>query len=298
MNKKKATSIFLFFLVSLLSFSLINVKGQENQLVIDAPSDVDDLGFFWVVITDGDGNPIEDATVVFDNTSYLTNFNGKVRIYPAVNEDKNFTITASKEGYLSATVWIRVIHELHADPHIKTIHPKFNDELINDAIKNNTVGGVISIDEGMPDFESYANVSIDEISIEKENITIVVKGNTTSTGRIIVIDIDNKTVDPYQSIGVMYDGVIIFLADDIFDVFDLNENEAPEYIITQGAVGSQIIVSIPSYSTHEITIFNIQTTIEEAIEAIGGINVLIMYLEICVVAAIVFIGTIQIRKRL
>jgi len=298
MNKKIAIIIFFFLLLSSLSCLSLNVKAQENQLFIDAPSVVDDMGGFWVTITDGEGNPIEGVTVEFDTNSYKTNINGKIKLYPSVNEDTNFTITASKEGYLSAMVWITVINELHADPHIKIVHSDFNEELINAAIENNTVGGMISIDKGMPEFESYTNVTIEEISIENGNVTVVVEGDKTSTGRIIILDVDKETLDPFKPIGVIYDGVIISMAYDLNDVFDLDESEDPEYIITQGANGSQIIVSIPSYSTHEITVYNIQATIEGVIETIGGINVLIIYIEICVVAAIVFIGTIQIRKRL
>jgi len=89
----------------------ILVKDTDMPtLVIDRPSSVNENESFIVYIA-SDGNPIENALVTFNEESLLTDQDGQVEFTtPPVDQNQNFEITASKEGYHSETASILVVN--------------------------------------------------------------------------------------------------------------------------------------------------------------------------------------------
>jgi hypothetical protein len=62
-----------------------------------------------------------------------------------------------------------------------------------------------------------------------------------------------------------------------------------------GNNGAQILVSIPHFSEHEITIYSVAGNV---VEALGGITAVIVYIAICMVVAAVFVCSIYLRRRI
>jgi len=90
---------------------VINQIVTEPQLIIDAPSSIDEGENFSVIITIDDGNPVKHALVTFNDVSFLSSISGRVKFTaPFVEEDTKYTIIASKEGHTTAVVNIMIIN--------------------------------------------------------------------------------------------------------------------------------------------------------------------------------------------
>jgi len=157
---------------------------------------------------------------------------------------------------------------------------KYNDTALFEAIKQGHVGGEITIwqEENkafLHEIMIYNGVMIDQLSAEQGRVSFIVSGDENITGKTIAINVDSSVFDVTSGIFVEYDGESIKMADDINDVLNPNNDGShPEYLITIGANGTQLLVSIPHFSEHSITFFSL--TPEEVVQ----------YLEIAVIAAI------------
>lgn len=79
------------------------------QLVITAPSQVLEGSQFEITVR-ADSTPIQGVAVDFSNGHYVTNSYGvAILTAPLVSNTTSFSITASKNGYLPAQVWISVV---------------------------------------------------------------------------------------------------------------------------------------------------------------------------------------------
>jgi PGF-pre-PGF domain-containing protein len=87
-----------------------------------------------------------------------------------------------------------------------------------------------------------------------ERIDVVVE-SSTKAGKTILLNLDNRVLPaPPEKIEVLFDGKKIQLADDYTDVLDPTDENLPEYLVLTGRRGVQILVSIPFFSKHTITI--------------------------------------------
>jgi nitrous oxidase accessory protein NosD len=77
-------------------------------LEIHAPDTAEENTHFQVTVTTYDV-PVKNISVTFFGNTYLTNNTGQISLTaPLVNKNTDYVITASKEGYLSAEVWITI----------------------------------------------------------------------------------------------------------------------------------------------------------------------------------------------
>jgi len=179
---------------------------------------------------------------------------------------------------------------------------------IDKAIINGTVGCEIVIEDDLNShFMIYSEgLTINATNITKNKISIIINGEEDITGKTIVVNVEDEVFNNSDNLTIEYDGEQIKMADDLEDVLNPdNDGSNPEYLIIKGANGTQIIVSIPHFSEHEISIFGnnammaYPTNIIKDTKNIKS-NIFLMialYALISVVAAIIFIGTIGIRKR-
>jgi len=181
-----------------------------------------------------------------------------------------------------------------------------NNTMILDAIQNGSVGGEITIWQNVSnkiehEVMIYNGVVISNLEAEQENISFIISGDEGSSGKTIAITTDLHIFDITANLVVKYDGEIIKMANSISDVLNPNDDGIhAEYIITIGTDGIEILISIPHFSEHEITISTLQPEgpIDEIVESVGGINAIMLYLSICIVASVLFIGTIYMRRKL
>jgi len=196
----------------------------------------------------------------FVNSSY-TDSNGYYEIHDLELGTYNVTTTYTNGVTLKRRTIIKGARG-HKCEYMRETLP--NLELINEAIEKGDVGAKISIRKDQVNiFEHnisiYNGVEIKNLDIKKGSISFTVSGNETGGGKTIVIDIVGSVFDPSSEILVKYDGESIDMADDITDILDPNDDGShPEYLIVIGSDGAQLLVSIPHFSEHSITFFNLE----------------------------------------
>ena len=84
---------------------------SSSQLIVYAPSSALE-GETFEVLVKADGSPLSGVTVEIDSQTYTTNSNGLVTIdTPSVSQNTDFTISASKSGYISETAEIEILYD-------------------------------------------------------------------------------------------------------------------------------------------------------------------------------------------
>jgi len=165
----------------------------------------------------------------FVNSSY-TDSNGYYEIHDLELGTYNVTTTYTNGVTLKRRTIIKGARG-HKCEYMRETLP--NLELINEAIEKGDVGAKISIRK-------------DQVNIFEHNISIY-------------NGVEIKNLDPSSEILVKYDGESIDMADDITDILDPNDDGShPEYLIVIGSDGAQLLVSIPHFSEHSITFFNLE----------------------------------------
>lgn len=111
-------------------YYLLNLSIEQDEIFENSN--------FTVTVTTIGGTPMPNALVVFDEYSSVTDENGNVHfIAPQVSQETVYEITASKQGYISATTSITV----------KPLEPDLLHSFIFGRIDNyNTQGDFISFD--------------------------------------------------------------------------------------------------------------------------------------------------------
>jgi len=76
------------------------------------------------------------------------------------------------------------------------------------------------------------------------------------------------------------------MADDVADVLDPNDDGLhAEYILTVGTNGTQLIISIPHFSIHEISILSLKDVVEK-ISSTNGVLIYVLFSLAILVAAV------------
>lgn len=163
-----------------------------------------------------------------------------------------------------------------------------NRKSINDAIKQKTVGAEFSIQKKDDTYEHqilvYDSVSITPATLENNQIVLTINGDEHAGGKTIVINLHEHFIKESNSLVITYDGQPLALADNISDVLNPNDDGLhAEYLLTKGAQGWQILVSIPHFSKHLLSIQ--PTMIQEIITTpLALVTYLIVVLVITLVA--------------
>lgn len=140
-----------------------------------------------------------------------------------------------------------------------------NENKIQNAIANGKVGARIYVQKkNQTHNETYTDIDI-KTEIAEGKVVIVVN-STEKNGKTVVVDIDFETMNISESseIIVIFDGEEITMADNYEDLFNSSNNvNESKYLIILGTNGIQVLVSIPSFSEHTITISQASIDLEE-----------------------------------
>lgn len=172
--------------------------------------------------------------------------------------------------------------------------------LINKAFEKGHIGGEITVSQKSnktyaQNVSTFNSVNITNLNIKKGTVSFTVSGNESSSGKTVVINVDPFVFDS-NNIAVLYDGEPIKMADNLTDVLDPNDDGSnPEYLVTQGVNGTQVFVSVPHFSDHEITVYSLANNI---VETLGGTTAVILYIGISAIAAAVFVSSVYVRRKI
>jgi len=233
----------------------------------------------------------------------FTNENGEFVIYSV--DPGTYMIKAVKSKIYSSEQFIEIIGGQGTEVNFVINITETRLE-IEKSILSGDVGGEVHVskENGAKyeyDIMIYDGVSIEVTYLSFGKMFLIVSGDEHSSGRTIAILTDLEMFNTTSDFAVEYDGESIKMADNISDVLNPNNDGIhAEYLITIGADGIEILISIPHFSEHEITISTLQPEgpVDEIVESVGGINAIMLYLSICIVASVLFIGTIYMRRKL
>jgi hypothetical protein len=132
---------------------------------------------------------------------------------------------------------------------------------LEEAIGRGDVGALVNIQAGVGTPEVTEEVYAPELSVEVtesgEGGKVEVRVSSEAAGgKTIVINVDNNTlpISSLEEIKLLFDDEEIELADDYEDVLVPSGEDAAEYLVLLGENGIQVLVSIPHFSEHTITI--------------------------------------------
>ncbi|MDE1765640.1 MAG: hypothetical protein KGI27_05090 [Thaumarchaeota archaeon] len=134
---------------------------------------------------------------------------------------------------------------------------------VENAIENKTVAAEVNIGQGNEETKSIdSNIDVHTNSTS-DAVSVTVDSKTESGPKVMVFNLNSTTIDVsnVKYLHVTYDGHPIAPATDVNAVLHPKSTDEPSYAILITQHGAQIIVSIPHFSTHTITLSNISKVI-------------------------------------
>jgi len=248
---------------------------------------------------------VEDESQITQQETYFVT----KPVYTVTDEDGNY----NQQNLLVGTYIVEVDYKSKHATRIMEVKANQGTEvdfvlnisetriLIEKSIIDGKVGAELIISEVNKVYDHevfiYDGVQIDPVIIGSKEITILVSGDENGGGRTIAISTNLDMFDLTKELDIKYDGEQIKMADDITDVLNPNDDGAhSEYLLAIGDDGIEILISIPHFSEHQITIAN---TMQGSIPAgnTGSSGAIFTYALMCVIAAILFVGIIYVRRR-
>lgn len=135
---------------------------------------------------------------------------------------------------------------------------------IEDAKTNQTIAAEIEIDNGTIDHKSIDNNIVVQTTNSSANSVNITVSATNQTGpKVILVNLNSTTIDvsSIKYLHVLYDGKVITPADNIDQVLHATSSDDPHYSILITTNGAQVLISIPHFSTHTITLDSLSKVI-------------------------------------
>ncbi len=288
-------------LIFILTKSSTTKKGWAEGTVYGTTEEIDHEKIGYDPVTgepdysflEGSIFPLQNAKVSVisrityeEITSTYTDKDGNYNISLEIGE---YTVIASRQGesYTNGRkVEVKDNKTSKTDFYLEISETRLE---IENSIANGLFGGEINVQKGEDqtfdhEIVIYDGVEIEPVEVTQERISIIVSGDENSTGKTIAINVDQHFTNSQGEFTVEYDGELIETADDINDILNPNDDGShPEYLIIMGANGMQILISVPHFSEHIITISSV-------IEAIGGATALVLYIAIFSILGILYIA--------
>jgi hypothetical protein len=135
-----------------------------------------------------------------------------------------------------------------------------NDKIISDAVNNGDVGAIFSIDSFGQEVTNFrlSGIEIELISVSKTLIKFLIRGNAES-GKVVILDIHKDyefKLDNSDSVMVNFNDNP--LQHGSFSSVLSAEGDTAQYCISLGNDGIKILIYIPHFSEHTVTIEKVQ----------------------------------------
>ncbi len=259
-------------------------------------------GFIYGIVSN-ESSLLENAqiTITSGDKSWITYTNEDGQYVQAVPPDI-YTVEASKQGYETIVRGGITVEENEAmEANFKLVESTVSIEeresmaeyIVQIKIENGSVGAEIDATSTEHHVTLYSDLDIDVSKsnpLSKGNISFSVTGE--GPGTIIVIYVTG--VENENNVVLTYDGIDIRKTTDISGFFS-SENTEESWIMLLGEKGEYVVLlNIPEWSEHSITISSL-------VSALGGPIVAVLYISISTIVLIVFLSpmiTNIIRRRM
>lgn len=135
---------------------------------------------------------------------------------------------------------------------------------ITEAKTNQTIAAQVDIGAGNVSEKSIdSNVVVKVENTTTDAVNMTVSASSQSGPKVILINLNSTTIDVgnIKYLHIMYDGQPIVPASDVSQVLHPVSSDQPHFAILVTQSGAQILISIPHFSTHTITITSISKVI-------------------------------------
>jgi hypothetical protein len=273
-----------------ISITVLNQEEQENK------------GWIYGIVSDTSGNNIKDASVNIQLSEYtsirhFTNEEG----YRIQVPTGAYTVQASKQGYTASTKSEVVVNKNEATEvlfileELVDYEPQSSSDdesdiieaVINAGIAAQKISGELNVE---PADQTYnitlytEDLNVEIISIDTDRISFEISAEELPGTIIALRLLDQKD---FTDINVEFDGTAIERVG-FTEIFSMGDGDEEKYtrILAEGKNGTVMycLVYIPHFSAHQITI-----SLEEIVEALGGVTAILLYIAISVIVTAVFI---------
>ncbi|MHB8601026.1 MAG: hypothetical protein ACYC6W_05315 [Nitrosotalea sp.] len=172
---------------------------------------------------------------------------------------------------------------------INATHKMTEQDLSNieGAKANETIAAEINVGIGNVEHKSIDNnVMVQTANVTNDSVAITVNASSGTGPKVILFNLNSTTIDvsSINSMHVLYDGHPITPAANIDEILHATSSDPPRYAILITQSGAQILISIPHFSTHTITL----TNMSQVIPAVPEFPFAVPVMLIGIVSAITF----------
>lgn len=163
-------------------------------------------------------------------------------------------------------------------------------ENIDQARANQTIAAEVNIGVNQSTTTIDNNVSVQTTSNTPDSLNVNVSASSQTGPKVIAFNLEATTINVQnlKDLGVMYDGKPISPAPNIDAILHAKSTDNPSFAIIVTQSGVQVLVLVPHFSTHSITITNMSKVIP-AIPEFGSIIGMIITISV--------IGSMAISRR-
>jgi len=140
---------------------------------------------------------------------------------------------------------------------------------INQAKANQTIAAEVNVGTNQSTTTIDNNVSVQTTSSTPDSLNVNVSASSQTAPKVIMFNLAATTINVanLKDLGVMYDGKLIQPAPNMDAILHAKPTDNPSFAIVVTQSGVQVLVLVPHFSTHSITITNMSkimtTTIPE-----------------------------------
>lgn len=194
-------------------------------------------------------------------------------------ENENQTLAENKENYTEANAQGENETEHHGENEQQSAEEIENEKNNENATHheteqdasdielaktNETIAAEVDIGPGNVNEKSIDNnVSVKTENTTSDAVNITVSASSQTGPKVILINLNSTTIDVanVKYLHIMYDGHTIAPASSVEEILHASSSDQPHYAILITQSGAQLLISIPHFSTHTITISSISKVI-------------------------------------
>ncbi|MDE1768990.1 MAG: hypothetical protein KGI28_00370 [Thaumarchaeota archaeon] len=139
---------------------------------------------------------------------------------------------------------------------------------INQAKASQTIAAEVNVGDNQAQTTSIDNnVSVQTTSSTSDSLNVNVSASSQTGPKVIAFNLEATTINVanLKDLGVMYDGKLIQPAPNMDALLHAKPTDSPSFAIVVTQSGVQVLVLIPHFSTHSITITNMSKVITPAV---------------------------------
>ena len=230
------------------------------------------------------------------DTCVLSGDTCSLQYTPPLNPSTSVTITAFYAGDSahsgSTATSTLLVNGIPSSLSTTTLATPQEIQNINQAKANQTIAAEVNVGTNQSTTTSIDNnVSVQTTNTTPDSLNVNVTAPSQTGPKVISFNLNATTIDVanLKQLGVMYDGQLLQPAPNMDAILHAKSTDNPSFaiVVTQGGV--QVLVLIPHFSTHSITIMNMSKIMVPTVPEFGPVVGIVITLSV--------IGSIIVSRR-